>query len=229
MTHDVERRGDKMIQTALILIAPEQDLKVIGLLTEVNGLLKYARNRVIAVDEDLVGATNDLTLMANLGKAIKEKQKEYADPIKEYLKGVNDAFGLLILPLNEADIITRGKVLDYRKAQEAKRQEIERINRLRMEAAEAEAKLNGTGEITESVNLIPEAPPSVAHVKTEAGTLSTMKVTKWEVIDFKALPEDYKMVDAAKLGAVVRAAKGNIIIPGVRIWQEETLTIKAKL
>lgn len=216
------------METALINIAPLNDLKIITLLNEVNGILQYSQKRVIANDDDLPGATNDLTLMANLGKAIKEKQKDYVDPIKQHLKSVNDAFNLLILPLGEADKITRDKILVYRHEQRTRQEEIEKINRMRIEAAQLEAKLNGTGEITERIDLIPDVPPPVAHVKTEVGTLGTMKVTKWEVVDFTLLDNQYKIPDTAKLTRVIKAGGPGMVIPGVRIWQEETLTIKSR-
>ncbi len=216
------------VTTAIIQIAPSLDLKVQGLVDEIQKILTFAELRVITTDDDLPPATNDLTVMANLTKAINGKKKEYCDPIKGYLKSVQETFELISKPLAEADQITRGKIMAYRQAQETKRIEIERINRLRMEAAEAEAKLNGDGVITQSVNLIPEAPAPIKKVTTEAGSLGTMKVTKWEVENFALLSDEYKIVDGAKVGAVVRASKGTITISGIRIWIEETLSVRAR-
>lgn len=70
----------------------------------------------------------------------------------------------------------------------------------------------------------PEAMPD--HVRTEVGTLGTMKVRKWEVEDFSKVPDEMKMIDATKVGKLVRA--GISAISGIRIWTEETLKVNAK-
>jgi len=214
--------------TAVINIKPNDDPGVIALCTEVNRLQVYADNLTITTDEDVKLATNDLSIIAKLKKALEEKRKEYVSPINEYLKQVNDTFKTITKPLELADLTTRNKVMAYRTEQQRKAAEIERINNLRIEAAQAEAKLNGTGEISQTIEIIeaPAAPP--AHVNTDNGTLGTMKIWKFEVVDKALVPEDYKQVDMVKVGSVVRATKGTIAIPGIRIFSEDTLKVSAK-
>jgi len=55
-----------------------------------------------------------------------------------------------------------------------------------------------------------------------------MKIWKFEVVDKALVPEDYKQVDMVKVGSVVRATKGTIAIPGIRIFSEDTLKVSAK-
>ncbi len=222
----MEKGNPDYSATAIIQINPGIDPKVEGLVNEVQKILTYANQCIIVTDDDLPGATNDLTIIANLTKAVNEKKKEYTDPINTHLKTIREAFDLIAKPLTEADQIIRRKIMVYRSLQDAHRLEVERINRLRIEAAEAEAKLSGTGEISQPVNLIPEAPPPVKKVSTEAGSLGTMIIWKFEVIDFAKLPDRFKIENATLIGKVVRA--GEREIPGVRIWQEETLTVKAR-
>ena len=52
------------------------------------------------------------------------------------------------------------------------------------------------------------------------------EVIDWEVIDFDMVPNEYKAIDASKIGRVVRA--GLHAIPGIRIWEEETLKVTAR-
>jgi len=211
--------------TAVLNIAPGQDERVVALQNEVMGLLSFAQTRVIVTDQDVAIATDDLSLMAKLKKAIEEKRREYVDPLNAHLKDINEKFKLLSDPLAQADKTTREKVLTYRAEVERKRREIEEINRQAEELARKQASLNN-GEFTVDTTPVvaPAAPP--AHVRTEAGTLGTQKVRKWEIIDIKLVPDDYKIIDSGRVNKVVKA--GIPSIPGIRIWEEDTLRVTTK-
>ena len=212
------------IETALIQIRPDTDEKVVSLYQEAVKLQQYAEARVIQSDGDIKVATDDLSIIAKLKKAIEEKRKEYVGPINEHLKSVNDAFKNFAEPLNQADSITRQKILNYRKEQERIRQEQERINQLRMEAAQAEMELKG--ELTESVKVIEVTPVAPTHYRTEGGTLGKFMVRKWALVDFNLVPGEYKMLNEVLIGKLVRS--GIKTISGIRIYEEETLRITPK-
>ncbi len=212
--------------TAIVKVNPEQDSQVLYFLTESNKLRDYAESRVITKVEDLTPATNDLSLIAKIKKSMEEKKKEYLKPLQDYVKAVNETFKTLMAPIEDADRITRQKILVFKSEQERKAKEVEEINRLRMEAAKKEMELKG--ELTEPVSLVEAPPPPPAHVRTESGTLGTAKIWKFEVTDFTLLPNEYKLADEVKIGKVVRATKGSIAIPGVKIWPEDILKINAK-
>ena len=211
--------------TAVIKVAPDKDDSVRALSEQVTTLLRYAESRVILSAEDVKSATEDLSFIAKLKKVLEEKRKEFIDPINLFLKSINDTFKLIVWPLEAADKLTRDKILAYRREQERKALEIEEINRLRMEAAQREAKLN-EGEITESIVVIDVPPVSPLTVRTDVGTLGTMRVWKFEVTDFSQLPDRFKLENATLIGKVVRA--GEREIPGVRIWYEDTLKVSTR-
>ena len=210
--------------TAVVKIYPQGDSAVTLLYNEGVRLRQYAEAMLIKTDEDVKTATNDLSILAKLRKAIEEKRKEYVGPINEHLSSVNDAFKQLTEPLNQADTITRQKVLDYRKEQERIRQEQERINQLRLEAAKMEMKLKG--ELTKPVDLVEVKPEQPEHYRAEMGTLSERDHWIFEVVDFDLLPNEYKLADSAKIGKVVRAGLRNI--PGVKIWNEPILAVNPR-
>ena len=211
--------------TTVIKVFPDKDESIKALAWETARLQGFADRRVITSDEDVRLATEDLSFIAKLKKALEEKRKEYVTPINLFLKGINDSFKAIVEDLDAADKLTRDKILSYRQEQERKVREIEEINRLRIEAARLEAKLN-EGVISEPVAIIEPAPLPPSTVRTEVGTLGTMKVTKWEVEDFAKVPDDYKIIDVAKVGRVVRA--GIPSISGIRIWKEDTLKVSTK-
>lgn len=212
------------METAVIKINPNLDVKVLALYEQSLKLEQYAKALVISNNDDIKSATNDLSILSNLKKAIEERRKEYVGPINDHLKATNEAFKVFTEPLISADQITRQKILGYRAEQERIRQEQEEINRLRLEAAQKEMALKG--ELTESVELVEIQPEQPKHIYTDMGTLGTTTIWKFEVVDFTLVPDEYKIVDAIKLGKVVRA--GLRSIPGVKIWSEDILKVTAK-
>jgi hypothetical protein len=209
---------------SLAVINPKQDLEVMHFYEEAQRLQKYAEERVITTLEDTKLATNDLSMIAKLKKAMETKRKDYSQPFQEHVKFINETYKTLMLPVEQADIITRQKMSAYMQEQERKQREQEEINRLRMEAAQKEAALNN-GEIKESVNLVDvvEAPKKVI---SDAGSVGTMKVRKFEVEDITKVPIEYLKVDEVAIGKLVRA--GIKSISGIRIWEEDTLKVNTK-
>jgi len=216
---------EQTVTTAIIKVAPAEDAAIQALVGEARSILRYAQSRVITVNEDLNSATEDLSLIAKLKKAIEEKRKEYVGPIREKLDAVNSAFKEFTSPLEEADKVTRAKILEFRQEQERRRREAERIEQEKLELARREAELKG-GEITVDLSPIekPEAVPDKVH--TGVGSAGTMKVRKWEIVDFAAVPDEYKTIDAGKVTKLVKAGIG--AIPGIRIYEEETLRVNAR-
>lgn len=208
---------------AVIQINPSSDVAVQSLYTEALKLKEYAVARVILIDADLKPATEDLSIIAGLRKAIEEKRTEYIKPIRTHLDTVNEAFKQFTLPLVEAFTLNNDKVKAYLAEQKRKRTEAEAIERERFELARREIALKG--ETT--VDLTPVAAPEVIKkIQTELGTVGITTNWKFEVVDFSQVPDEYKLVDATKIGKVVRA--GLRSIPGVRIYSEESLRTTPK-
>jgi len=211
-------------QTALVHIQPGMDDRVIALYLEGGRLKEYADALVVRNSDDVKRATDDLSTIAGIKKAIEEKRQEYLRPLLDYQKEINVAFKDFTEPLTQADTIMRQKVHDYRAEQERIRLEQERINRLREEAARAEMELKG--EIAEPVGLVEVAPVAPTRYQTDVGILGTAITWRWELVDFALLPDRFKVENATLIGKVVRA--GEREIPGVRIYSEETIRVTAR-
>jgi len=215
-----------MTETALIQIKPETNEAIIKLYDEAVKLQRYAEARIIATVEDIKVATDDLSIISRLKRAIEEKKKEYTGPINEHLKAVNDAFKNFTEPLNQADTITRQKILEYRKEQDRIREKQEEINRKRMEAAEEEMRLKG--ELSESVNLVEVIPEAPNHYRTEMGMAGMRDNWKYEVVDFALLPDEYKVPDTAMLNSIAKKHHDTKQIPGVRFFNEPIIAVTTK-
>lgn len=210
-----------LILTATIAINPDQDTVVQELYRQGCELRDYALARTITCLEEAKVATDDLAVIANNKKDIEECKKRYVGPIRQHLDDVNQAFKDLTAPLLEADVTNKLKVKLFHEEQERRRSEAEDINRQKVELAQKEAALND-GEITIDTTPV-EVPLAPAITHSGLGSAGMAKIWKFEVVDFSLVPDEYKMVDATKLGKVVRA--GLRIIPGIRIFEESTVRV----
>ena len=212
------------VVVTLTLTDPNSDALVVAFWKQAFGLLRHATDLNIVKVEDLKLATDGLSVISKLKKAVGEKQKEYLQPFKEHIAEVNEAFKRLMEPILAADSLTREKVAAYYAEQARIRREQEEVNRLRMEAAEKEMALKS--ELSESVNLVEVTSEPAKAVQTDMGTSGMAKIWKFEVIDFSLLPDRFKMENATLIGKVVRA--GEREIPGVKVWSEDSLRVTAR-
>jgi multidrug efflux pump subunit AcrA (membrane-fusion protein) len=127
---------------------------------------------------------------------------------------------------------------ELRRKEEAKRAEAERLEReaaqiknaeARAEAEKAAAKARAEAEKAaakadekdfQAQNVI--APIAAQKVEAVKGVSYSTKYTA-EVVDFAALPDDYKLPDMSKLNKVIQATKGEIKIPGVKVNTEKVM------
>ena len=228
-TVSVLETDDFFIQTdsePLALIPFNPDADSLQLYQEGIKLLNFAQARTITKNEDLKPATEDLSIIAKLKKALTEKKNDYLNPFKEHVKQVNDAFAGLLSPFEEADKINRDMIKIFKQEQDRRAAEAARIEAEKLKLAREEAELNGTGEITIPLGTAVAPPVVPAHTYTGMGSQGFMKIPKWEVVDFAAVPDDYKIIDAGKVTKLVKAGIG--AIAGIRIWIEDTVRINTR-
>lgn len=189
---------------SIILSSPEQH-KIEG---QAGELVRQANVMIVASVKDEETAYETLQTIKKAIKTVEDKRKEITGPINKSLKAANELFKKLRLPFEEADRVLRGKVLDFRHAEE-ERAEKERERREKIQAAH-EAKGHKTHEI--------EAPaPDVASETV------TVKRWTWDLVDIKKVPEEYFVLDNAAITAAVR--NGAREIPGIKIYQTEGLRV----
>lgn len=211
--------SDKL-DTSIIQV-PEANVTIESFQEQVDKLLVYSQARVVVCDDDAKGATDDLSVMSSLKKSIEERRKEYVSPLNDKVKVINNLFKTITEPLDEADKITRKKVLDYRAEQERQRREAEAINQAKQDLARREMELKG--EITVDTKPVEVPQPPAKIVRGAMGSAGTAKVWKWQVEDFAKIPDQFKTTDDKK---ILKAVQGGQAIPGVKAWQEETLRVK---
>lgn len=212
--------------TVAIRIRPQDDPAVVALSQQAEGLKRAALARNFTVNEDLKPATDDLILIGKVLKAVKAAMNDYVNPIKGYLKDVQSTFQTITGPLDEADAITRQKVLAYNAAAEKRQAEAEAINRQAEELARKQAEMNAGAFTVNTEPII--VPPPVHKVTTESGTVGGRDNWKAKVINFSLLSDEYKLPNEQVLNAYARSTKGQGTIPGVEFVNDKGLNVRAK-
>lgn len=142
-------------------------------------------------------------------------------------------------PLDKATSLVKGKIGGYlaeqeriRRAEEDHQREIARREAEARAMAEA-AELERQGENHAAEQVIQEAvsapPPVVVVPKAVAKQVGIAPRTVWKfrVVDSAKVPREYLSVDEQKIGQIVRAMKEMAKIPGVEVYSEDTVSVRA--
>jgi len=139
-------------------------------------------------------------------KVLEEKRKSVTRPLLAVKREIDSWFKPVVAQWQEAERDLKAKMLDYvKQVQEANRQ-----------AAAAAAAAETAEEAVTALQTIADKP----QVK------GVHEVKRWtyEVIDVTSVPESYLAVDHAEVMAAIKA--GTREIPGLRIYQDQTLAVK---
>ena len=180
-------------------------------------------------------------------KALSKRIKDYWAPLK---KAARDAWQSLVdrekellKPLEQAEAEVKTKMAAYqRKVQEEERAARELAEKLKREEAErllAEAaKAAEQGNEMESEILLAQAEimeasqPAVQMQTPKATGVSTRTLYRARIIDESKVPVEVagvviRPVDLAAINKLAQASKGKIQIPGIEIYEEKSVAVRA--
>lgn len=200
-------------------------------------LVSMASRCVIQTDEDLEKASDLLKFIKTTYKKAEEERKSITDPINASVKILNSRFKTITDPLANAEKDIKAKILSYelekrKKAEEEARRQAEEAARLAEEARLLEKVDSGELDIfadpvdpapIDIVDPVPMAPP--APIRGSYGsTTSIVKRWTYEVTDIAALANACPdLVSVVSSAINQRIRDGEREIPGLRIYQEETV------
>jgi len=143
-------------------------------------------------------------------KSAEDIRTSFTKPINESLRAINAKFKEATKPLKASEAVIKVKILKWQ------RSENERIAK---DEAKRQKLQESHFEKGHNVN------PLIQLDRVESvGTTSTRKVKKWKMIDFKKLPDEYKIADEVLLNKLVRGGKTDI--PGIEIYEDEVLAVR---
>lgn len=184
---------------------------------------------IIETDEQCNEASTILSDIKKRAKELDEQRKSITKPLDDAKKQIMDLFRHPLDLLSRAENHLKNLILNYTTEKERKaREEAERLRKLAEAEAEKErkrleaqmkkekGKLEKVEELKAKVEEIVNTPIIVPTVEVEKPKGISYR-EKWyaEVVDFKVLPDEYKIPNQQALDKVAQATKGTIKIPGV--------------
>ncbi len=186
-----------------------KETKAIALVrAESNDLAENARNLVISTDDEARYASDMLTYIAQAQKKLEGQRTFLVGPLNQHVRDINAVFKEWRSPLEEADTTLRRKMLAWHT-------EVER-------AAEEERSV--LEQLDVPADEIPDLPVKVVRSET-GGSTSVVKRWTFEVVDEKAVPRAWLMLDEGVINLAIK--DGTRKIKGLRIYQKESLAVRS--
>ncbi len=199
----------------LIVVYPKGETPYRDFLLEVIDLVNGSIAIVVTNKAESEVATDYLGALKDRRMAIQAFKADLLAPLRQRNTDINDALKELLDPLDTTKKFLDGLILAFNEAERQKVRQAEDIERKRRELADLE------GKPAPAPTPLPAQPQAVTRGEyTQSGE---RMITKYEVVDFAALPDDYKMQDTGKLTKAIKAGGMSLTIPGVRIFQERIL------
>lgn len=192
----------------------EVELKSIEV--QISPVVEKAQSYVVENIKDVENASAYLKEIKDMEKVVEEKRITFTKPLNESLKNINDTFKKMRQPLEQArDLLTR-KILTWKRI-ESERVAAEQAAYRKIQEAEAELCRLQNKTVKE------EEPITIAPVVNKIGNMQTVKRWTFELVDFSKVPDDYKSLNNTEVNGAIRS--GIRDIPGLKIYQEESLSI----
>ena len=210
------------------LLIPEEARQITN---EVEKGLNFYRSSAysIVTAEQYTSAAEDLKKVHSQEKKIGELRLSMTRPLDATKKAILEFFKIPEQYCADIKSAIGIKRLDYQREQDRiRREEEERIRKLqeaeakKLEARAAKLKSEGRAEeLRQEAQQIRETAPvtTIAPLEKSEG-IRTVTNYKFEIIDPSKIPAEYLMPDEQKIGRVVRATRGEIVIPGVSTYIE---------
>jgi hypothetical protein len=215
-----------------IAIVPQEKESLLA--TRAKTLLADAQALVVDSDAGMERAADFTRMVKTNSKQADELRRFLVDPQNKAVKEINERFKTITSPLDEAERVLKGKMLEFTREQE--RQRLVELERQRKEADEralAEAvEREAAGDVAAADTIVeaqaattaPE-PVKAPPTRTISGTIAmTRKVWRFRVVDLAAVPVDFLQINqSAVQGAINQGARQ---ISGLEIYQDGIVAVR---
>lgn len=193
--------------------------------------LIQARGIVISTDNSYISCGESLKADKQHLAFIEKERKKATDPLDEVKKTIMGWFKPAKDNLEKAIQIKGSAMMAW----DNKKQELTRIENARLadiarkeaeKLAERARKAQESGKVEKAAELLAQAQMKQAVVPTvqaeapKIAGLTTRDNWTFEVVDINLVPREYLCTDDKKIGQVVRATKGTLAIPGIKVIKE---------
>lgn len=199
--------------------------------------VKKANEIVIATEQDLTTSTDIIKFIKEKAKQVEAQRKNFVDPINASVKNINATFKTLSEPLENAEKILKGKMLDFqrkleaekRAAIEAERREVEEYAKQIAEKHIEEGRLEQAATLINQLDTAMQKPVEIEKVRGGATNAVSSITKRWtfKVIDIQILaasrPDLVEVISAQVRKEISAGARK---IAGLEIYKEESLSIR---
>lgn len=201
--------------------------------TKAKNFLKEAGNMIVSDLTSAEAATAKAKDVKELSRNAENMRTTLKEPFLKAGKLIDSEFKRVTEPCAEAEKQLKSKILVFQ--QEENRKAREREAELRRQAEEEALKeaeaLAAQGDTREAERVIERAmdrPPVMSEargpIRSSGGAAAGIRKTwTFEVTDEKLVPRQYLVVDEKAVKAAIAA--GERSIPGIRIFEKETVAI----
>ena len=207
-------------------VAPLNDMEVQRMKEEVGTLIHYLDTAEVTDDASAKHASDNLSMVAKLKKALEGKRTEYVGPLRDAKDAIDQDFKDIVNPLLESDKRLRQKVATYTAEKMRVADEARRAAALAEAQRLAEIKVDeDTGEVTEPETPQAPLPDKASHLtRGQVGSTGLRMKPMFEVLNPDMVPREYCCPDEKAIRAAVK--NGIVNIAGVRIWEEPDVTVR---
>lgn len=232
------KKAEQSTNYQVVINTNEEKKKI----SDVPALAKKA-DLVINTQEDLNAAGEVLTNVKTRAKELDAERKKITNPLDEAKKAVMALFKPPIELLTRAENHVKGLILEYdqKKEREAEeeRQRLEKIAEqerkkkekaieAKIERAKASGKEDKVAELEEekeNVETTIDVPVVASNIDTPTDVSYRENWTA-EVVDFKTLPDEYKLPNEKMLNSFAKSTKGAIPVPGVKFNMQKVVVAR---
>lgn len=167
--------------------------------------------------------------MAGQAKAITNKieklRKSIVDAPNQFVKSVNNFAKQYTGKLSDIESHLKTKINRYQVEQQRARIEAQR--KADEEAAKLQKLIDTEAKDAGLEPVLVAAPviPAQTVTRTDNGSASLRNVWTWKLVDFAAVPIEFKDIDVKAVNQAVKAGIRNI--PGIEIYEESQTVIRA--
>lgn len=195
---------------------------------QISDMAEQAKAFDVSDDETEKGAIVMAGQAKKLLKAMDDKRKQIIAEPDEFVRGVNGIAKMFRDQLAEIETGLKKKVSDYGWKKELERRA--EGKRLKEEAEALQKKIDAEAKKA-GVEAPPPPPAPVIKketvTRTESGSSAHLR-TEWKmtgIVDFKAVPDEYKELNTKAVNAAIKAGTRNI--PGLKIEEVPTTVLRA--
>lgn len=201
----------------------------------INLLEDWSKELIIFSKDDRDFADSNLSEVGKQIKAVQAYFKDSKDKARSAWKAICDMESSFIDKLETIKSNVKRAIqafdIEEQKKREAERLRLQAIadeqarkERERLEKQAAKVKSPEKAEaLLEQAAMVESAPVQIAEDQKPKGSSYLKVVWGARVVDFKALPDEYKLANESLLDKIAKSTKGAITVPGVQFYDEKTL------